>query len=114
MRWTMMMLGAAALAGCGGKDQGEATANADTGMTAEAITANDVTAIDAVTGAAANIAADVDYRDLGNADGNGSGNAASDGRETKPRSSSRSSAAPAPANDTAAQPATAEPANTSE
>lgn len=47
------------------RDSGEAERNraADSGLTAENIVANDVTAIDAVTADAANMAADVDYSD---------------------------------------------------
>ena len=53
--------GALLAAACGGKDQADASANADTGLTAAAISSNDVTAIDAVTGEAANMAADMDF-----------------------------------------------------
>ena len=58
------------LAACG-KSDGTEERNADRVMTAEAITSNDVTAIDAVTGEAANMAADVDITRELNATVNG-------------------------------------------
>ncbi len=60
---------AVALAACGNNDQTDNTQNVDENLTAENIVSNDVTAIDAVTGDAANMAADVDmnYGNLGNA-----------------------------------------------
>ena len=57
-----LLLAAAALslAGCRNNDQTDNTANVDENLSAENIVSNDVTAIDAVTGEAANMAADVD------------------------------------------------------
>jgi hypothetical protein len=55
---------ALALSGCGNNDQTDNTQNVDENLTAENIVSNDVTAIDAVTGDAANMAADVDYSNL--------------------------------------------------
>jgi len=52
---------ALALAACRNSDQSDNVTNADQGLTAESIVSNDVTAIDAVTGADANMAADVNY-----------------------------------------------------
>lgn len=61
MRLTLLLAGAAlALAACGNNDQKDNTANVDENLSAENIVSNDVTAIDAVTGDAANMAADVD------------------------------------------------------
>ena len=61
MRAILFLAGAAlGLAACGGNDQVENTANVDQSLSAESIVANDVTAIDAVTGDASNMAADVD------------------------------------------------------
>jgi uncharacterized lipoprotein len=61
MRALIFAAGAAlALAGCGNNDQKDAQQNYDENLTAENIVSNDVTAIDAVTGDAANMAADVD------------------------------------------------------
>jgi hypothetical protein len=59
----MIASAALALAACGSNGT-DGNVAADTAMTAEAITANDVTAIDAVTGHAANMAADVDYSNV--------------------------------------------------
>jgi hypothetical protein len=52
------------LAACGNNDQTDKTQNVDENLSAENIVANDVTAIDAVTGDAANMAADVNYEDV--------------------------------------------------
>jgi len=61
MRSLLLIAGAAlALAACKNNDQSDKTQNADENLTAENIVSNDVTAIDAVTGEAANMAADVD------------------------------------------------------
>jgi hypothetical protein len=61
MRALILVAAAAlALAGCGNNDQKDANQNYDENLTAENIVSNDVTAIDAVTGDAANMAADVD------------------------------------------------------
>ena len=51
---------ALALAACRNNDQTDNTANIDENLSAQNIVSNDVTAIDAVTGDAANMAADVD------------------------------------------------------
>jgi hypothetical protein len=62
MRVLILFAGASlALTACGKNDQAGTSQNAADGLTAEKIVANDVTAIDAVTGDAANMAADVDY-----------------------------------------------------
>jgi hypothetical protein len=54
------------VAACKNNDQHDNTTNVDENLTAENIVSNDVTAIDAVTGDAANMAADVNYVDVGN------------------------------------------------
>ena len=65
MRALILIAAAAlALAACGNNDQADNTQNVDENLTAENIVSNDVTAIDAVTGDAANMAADVDYSNL--------------------------------------------------
>ncbi len=51
---------ALALAACGPKAPTQQAENADQSLTADNIVSNDITAIDAVTGDAANMAADVD------------------------------------------------------
>jgi hypothetical protein len=61
MRAMILIAGAAlGLAACGNNDQKDNNLNVDENLTAESIVSNDVTAIDAVTGDAANMAADVD------------------------------------------------------
>lgn len=88
---TLALTLAVPLAACGKKD-GEDQNSAGSGMTADAITSNDITAIDAVTGEAANMAADVDYNaDAANALENAAENEASS--STAP-SSSRPAAKP--------------------
>ena len=60
MRAPLLIAATLALAACGNNDQADNTQNVDENLTAENIVSNDVTAIDAVTGDAANMAADVD------------------------------------------------------
>jgi len=74
MRALIIIAGAITLAACGNNDQTDNSQNVDENLTAENIVSNDVTAIDAVTGDAANMAADSDVNDLGNVS-SGSGNA---------------------------------------
>jgi hypothetical protein len=68
MRALILIAGALALplAACSNNDQHDNTANVDENLTAENIVSNDVTAIDAVTGDDANMAAESDVNDLGN------------------------------------------------
>ena len=62
MRLLILALGTSlVLTACKNNDQSDTAANVDESLTAESIVSNDVTAIDAVTGDAANMAADVDY-----------------------------------------------------
>ncbi|MEA3080691.1 MAG: hypothetical protein QOD54_359 [Sphingomonadales bacterium] len=71
MRALILLAGASfLLAACGKNDQTDKTRNVDENLTAENIVSNDVTAIDAVTGDAANMAADVDMN-FGALDANG-------------------------------------------
>lgn len=75
MRALTMIAGALALAACGNNDQSDNTQNVDENLMAENIVSNDVTAIDAVTGDAANMAAETQIEDvtnLSNAAGNSS------------------------------------------
>ena len=91
------------LSACGSKDQSGNAAGADDSLTAESIVANDVTAIDAVTGDAANMAADVDFaNELANGLGNGANavapaNTASTARPRKPATSTTTTTARPPA-----------------
>jgi hypothetical protein len=62
MRLIILTVGTAlSLAACGNKDQSDNSSNVDENLAAENIVSNDVTAIDAVTADAANMAADVNY-----------------------------------------------------
>lgn len=71
MRVPLLILAASlTLAGCKNNDMHDNTSNVDENLTTENIVSNDVTAIDAVTGDAANMAADVDLN-YGNIDENG-------------------------------------------
>lgn len=70
MRALILFAAAVSLADCGNIDQKDNNLNVDENLTAENIVSNDVTAIDAVTGDAANMAADVDLN-YGNLDENG-------------------------------------------
>ena len=60
MRLTILAAVTLALAACGNNDESDNTQNVDENLAAESIVANDVTAIDAVTADAANMAGDVD------------------------------------------------------
>jgi len=98
------------LSACGKGDDTEAQ-NAGRALTAEAISSNDVTAIDAVTGEAANMAEDVDFTaELNNAADNAAGNGSSARRRPQSRDSATrpasSSPAPAPEPAAAADPPT--------
>lgn len=62
MRALLFVAGASLfLAACGDQGAADNAPNASANLAAEAIFANDTTAIDAATGDAANMAADVDY-----------------------------------------------------
>lgn len=101
MRALIFFAGASlALTGCGKNDQSGAANNVGEGLTAEKIVANDVTAIDAVTGDAANMAADMNYEALDNVAGNATGNATSNATGKPRRSASRPAAAAPAANAT--------------
>jgi hypothetical protein len=66
MRAVIIIAGSIVLAACSNNDQHDNTANVDENLTAENIVSNDVTAIDAVTGDAANMAAESDINDVAN------------------------------------------------
>ena len=94
MRPIILVTGAAlALTACGSNGQAGNTTNVNEGLTAENIVSNDVTAIDAVTGDAANMAADMDVGFTNEMD-NDLANAA-----TPARSTSRPAAKPEPSNE---------------
>lgn len=80
MRALLLIAGAAlALSGCSRGGQGENNQAAAQSLTPQNIVSNDVTAIDAVTGDAANMAADVDmnFGNLNEVGGNNLGTAPS-------------------------------------
>jgi hypothetical protein len=102
MRILVLALAASSLvlAGCGKKQATDNTSGLDQAITAQDFDANDATAIDAATGADANMAADVNYIDVPS-DNSGSGNAS----PGSPRKAAAATAGAAPSN-------TAEPAST--
>src|SRR5689334_8772676 len=71
------------LAGCGKGDQAANNQNVADSLTADSIVSNDVTAIDAVTGDAANMAADVDMN-FGNLEPKGHDSGTSKDESSKP------------------------------
>lgn len=94
MRALLITVLALSLAACGKSDQAEDNQNIGDTLTADSIVSNDVTAIDAVTGDAANMAADVDMN-FGNLEP--AGNAASNQTAKKPeRPAPQRSETPAP------------------
>jgi hypothetical protein len=104
MRALIIFAGASlALSACGKSDEAGNTQNAADGLTAEKIVANDVTAIDAVTGDAANMAADMNYEELDENLGNAA--TTNSAGPSKPRTDSKAAAkkteAPASNNTTA-------------
>ncbi len=96
MRPLILVAAAAALTlgACRKNDQADSGPQPDQGLTAENIVSNDVTAIDAVTADAANMAADVDYSeslDLLSNNGSDAADPATAKRAARPKP-----AAPAP------------------
>src|SRR5436853_7591790 len=109
MRLLILVAGSSLiLTACGNKGQADNTLNVDENLAAENITSNDVTAIDAVTGDAANMAADVNYTEVDNLSGNDAAPATS--RPTR-RPVGTSTSSPA---DNAVDPATNSAANATE
>jgi hypothetical protein len=90
----MLIAATFALAACSNNDQADNTQNIDENLSAENIVSNDVTAIDAVTGDAANMAADVDFTDIDNSLDNGA-NAAAPARPAAKPAPAKASAPPA-------------------
>jgi len=85
MRALILFAGALALAACGNNDQTDNTQNVDENLTAENIVSNDVTAIDAVTADAANMAADADINDIGEQNALAPGNTSSPAKRAATR-----------------------------
>ncbi|HJU77082.1 MAG TPA: hypothetical protein VJ597_04050 [Sphingomicrobium sp.] len=96
--WTLAA--AFGLVACDNGNQADNTANIQENLTAQAFESNDITAIDAVTGEDANMAADVNFTDLGGNNASASANR---------QSSDRASAAERPATRPATRPAEREP-----
>jgi len=99
MRLLILTAAILAISACGKNNQAGTAQNADQGMTADSIVSNDVTAIDAVTGDAANMAADVDVN-YGNLD-EGSTDTSNSVKPSKPSASKSRSAAPVESNSAA-------------
>ena len=115
MRALILIAGALALplAACGNNDQTDNTANVDESLTAENIVSNDVTAIDAVTGDAANMAAESDINDVSAAPLDDE-NAPASAKPSKPAPKKPAAKSkPAPSSTPAPSPATT-PTNTAE
>ena len=114
MRALILIAGALALplAACGNNDQTGNTANVDESLTAENIVSNDVTAIDAVTGDAANMAAESEINDVGAAPLE-NGNAATPAKPASAKPAPKpASAKPKPRSTPATEPAA--PTNSAE
>jgi len=96
MRALPLIAAALALSACGNNSQKDLGQNVDESLTAENIVSNDVTAIDAVTGDAANMAADVDMNYVA-LDENAGPTTPSTEAAPRPRPSTPRTASPAPA-----------------
>ena len=84
MRAPLLIAAFLAVSACGKNAQVDNSVDSSEQMTADSIVANDVTAIDAVTADAANMAADVDYTDaLANLSNNS--DAAAEGNAARPK-----------------------------
>jgi len=105
MRALILTAGALALAvplgACKNNDQTDNTMNVDENLTAENIVSNDVTAIDAVTGDAANMAAESPLNDIGAENMlNSGGNMSSPAKPQPTKPEPKKPAAKAPASST--------------
>lgn len=100
MRAPLLIVASLALAACNKNAAVDNSADAGDQLTADSIVSNDVTAIDAVTGAAANMAADVDVN-YGTEVASNAGDAATNAGSTKKATSSGSrKSAPADSSET--------------
>ena len=114
MRALILIAGSLALAACGNNDQTDNTQNVDETLTAENIVSNDVTAIDAVTGAAANMAAESNIDEFPESNLEEGGNASSPQKPEARPAPKRPRPAPKPDEPTTSTPAAAPPGNTTE
>ncbi|HEY8591466.1 MAG TPA: hypothetical protein VIL42_01220 [Sphingomicrobium sp.] len=102
MRALILVSAVFVLAACSNNDQRDNSMNVDENLTAENIVSNDVTAIDAVTGDAANLAEAAEINDIGPAVDSADLNAASPAKpgSSKPaakKAADKPAAAPKPA-----------------
>ena len=95
MRAPLLIAALLAVSACGKNAQVDNGVDPGEQMTADSIVANDVTAIDAVTGAAANMAADVDVNYGLDVHRNSGGSASDTDSAKKPAASSPRKSAPA-------------------
>lgn len=116
MRALILVAGALGLAACGSSDQTGNMMNVDENLRAENIVANDVTAIDAVTADAANMAADVDINFTNEQLATTGNRAAGEARPRATGPKPQSAPVPAPSNTIApaAEPASNTVGNTTE
>ena len=104
MRIQAMIFAALALSACGSKNAADNSAIAEDNATSQTIVTNDVTAIDAATGEAANMAPDVNYTfneanlESGTNTSNGSAVHKPSRKATKPQAIESNSVAAAPSN----------------
>lgn len=64
LRWTLAATAALALAGCGEKQAAQDSGQADQELARDNLSVNDLTAIDAASGADSNMAADIDFTNM--------------------------------------------------
>ena len=100
MRAPLLIAAFLAVSACGKTAQVDNSVDSSEQMTADSIVANDVTAIDAVTGAAANMAADVDVNYGLDVHSNSGGSASDTDSAKKPAASSPRKSAPAASSET--------------
>jgi hypothetical protein len=108
MRAPLLIAAFLAVSACGKNAQVDNSVDSSEQMTADSIVANDVTALDAVTGAAANMAADVDVNYGPDVHDNSGGTASNADSAKKPAASAPrkpASAAATEMNSTASTPA---------
>ena len=89
-RWTLIVIAGLLAAGCGKEETAQDSAQADQALAQSNLDTNDLTAIDAASGADSNMAADIDYANMAL---NEEDDANADGARSSPtRRTSRSSA----------------------
>jgi hypothetical protein len=101
MRAALLVAALLVLSACGKNDQTDNMQNVDDNLSADSIVSNDVTAIDAVTGDAANMAADVDMN-YGNLDAGPADTALNEGSAKPSRPAPKKPATAAPTTNSAA------------